>query len=314
MIDIRHLISMQATADVFKEMNAEGSSNNVIEYYKNMPDDFLNIAGRHAGIQKEHLSIYRQLVRGENNEFLDKLKGFEHQLQPGDLILVTGTSTSSKTLVKLQKSIYQKARSSHIAVIQAEFICIDAMPEIGVSLRLISEIIKNVEDNWRVIRLKSLKETEFERLNQTCIYYLEQPYAILPLAKPAKKFSYCSELARKVYINSEIKECGIPKNNIIKPCDFDKIADESSKWQDITESVRGFINFCIEYEDILNFISKIYINGVKLNRQRFDERKKTKNNIKKMVKKGIVKSETAAIINNKTDELESLLNYKFWDK
>ena len=69
MIDIRHLISMQATADVFKEMNAEGSSNNVIEYYKNMPDDFLNIAGRHAGIQKEHLSIYRQLVRGENNEF-----------------------------------------------------------------------------------------------------------------------------------------------------------------------------------------------------------------------------------------------------
>ena len=36
--------------------------------------------------------------------------------------------------------------------------------------------------------------------------------------------------------------------------------------------------------------------------------------LKKMVKKGIVKSETAAIINNKTDELESLLNYKFWDK
>ena len=46
----------------------------------------------------------------------------------GDVILMTGTSNSSKALAKSQKPFYLKARSSHVALVHADFICIDAMP------------------------------------------------------------------------------------------------------------------------------------------------------------------------------------------
>lgn len=314
MKDVQHSISTKLTADVFKAINTGNSAKNIIKKNKSMPDRLLNMAGRHVGINEEHLPIYRKLVRGENNEFLEKLKGFNHQLQPGDLILVTGIGTSSKTLVKLQKSFYEKARSSHIAVAHSEFVCVDAIPKTGVSLRLVPEILRNVENNWRVIRLKNIPESSFENISKSCIYYTEQPYLIFLKRKPAKNYSYCSELARKIYISSDIKECGIPNKPIIKPCDFDNLADRNSEWEDITESVRSYIEFCVEYEGFLMFMSKLLLNGINLNRQRFDERIEIKRKISRMVKKGEITSQTASKVNENIKTREDSLNYKFWNK
>lgn len=304
---------MKATADVFKTMSEEGAGDKIIEQFKNMPDEQLNMVGTYAGIKKEHLHIYRQLTRGEDNEFVQKLQGFENELKSGDVILVTGTSNSSKILVNLQKSVYLKARSSHVVVVQADFICIDAMPKIGVSLRLIPEVLDDVEDNWRIIRFKGLKVDDAENLGKACAYYLKQPYIILPKRKPAKKFSYCSELVRKVYVDGKIKNTDIPNNTIIKPCDFDRVADKSDKWVDVTESVKPYIEFCREYEEILKHISKTFTQGISLNRQRFDERKKIKQNVAKMKGKGEVSSSTASGVTNKIETLEKSLHYKFWD-
>jgi hypothetical protein len=311
--DIRNIISMKATADVFRTMSEAGAGEKVIESFKSMPDAQLNMIGTMAGIKKDHLSIYRQLTRGEDNEFVQKLQGFENELKAGDIILVRGTSNSSKILVKLQKTVYLKARSSHVVIVQADFICIDAMPKIGVSLRLIPEVLDDVEDDWRIIRFKGLGDDDAENLGKACAYYIKQPYVILPKRKPAKKFSYCSELARKVYADSRIKNTDIPNNTIIKPCDFDRIADKSNKWVDITESVKPYIEFCREYESILKFISKSFTQGISLNRQRFDERNKVKKNIAKMKDKGGVSSSIASGINNKIETLEKSLHYKFWD-
>lgn len=313
MEDLKHQIKMQATANVFQTMGMDGAESKVIEQFKSMPDAQLNMLGTYAGIKKEHLPIYRKLTRGEENEFTEKLKCFKGELKTGDVILVTGTSNSSKILVNLQKTIYSKARSSHVVIVQADFICIDAMPKIGVSLKLISEVLNNVQDDWRIIRFKELKERDSEVLSKACAYYIEQPYVILPRRKPAKKFSYCSELARKVYVDSKIKNTGIPNNTIIKPCDFDKIADQNDQWLDITDSVKPYIEFCKVYEGILMFISKSFTQGIELNRQRFGERRKAKESVSKMHKKGEITSADATQIKNRIEFLEKSLNYKFWD-
>lgn len=305
---------MKATANVFQKMSTEGAGDKVIESFKSMPDAQLNMLGTRAGIKKAHLPIYRKLTRGQNNEFVEKFKGFENELKTGDIILVTGTANSSKILAKSQKTVYSKARSSHVVIVQADFICIDAVPKLGVSLKLIPEVLDEVEDDWRIIRFKGLKEEDSEVLGKTCAYYLEQPYVILPKRKPAKKFSYCSELARKIYVDSKIQGTGIPNNLIIKPCNFDKIADQNKEWLDITESVKPYIEFCKEYEGILKFISKTFTQGIALNRQRFDERKNVKQNISRMKKKGAISTTGAAQIKNKIELLEKSLNYKFWDK
>lgn len=304
---------MQATANVFQTMGMENAGAKVIEQFKSMPDAQLDVFGTYAGIKKEHLPIYRKLTRGEENGFTEKLMSFKDELKTGDIILVTGTSNSSKILVNLQKTIYSKARSSHVAIVQADFICIDAMPKIGVALKLIPEILNDVQDSWQIIRFKGLQDKDSEVLSKTCAYYIEQPYVILPKNKPAKKFSYCSELARKIYVDSKIRNTGIPNNSIIKPCDFDKLADQNSQWLDVTDSVRPYIEFCREYEGILNFIAKSFIQGIELNRQRFSERKRFKEIVSKMHKKGLISPSGAADIKNKVESLEKSLNYKFWD-
>lgn len=313
MEELKRQIKMQATANVFQAMSKEGSEDKVIEKFKSMSDAQLNMIGSYLGIKNEHLPIYRKLTRGEENEFTEKLKIFKDELKTGDIILVTGTSNSSKILANLQKTVYSNARSSHVVIVQADFICIDAMPKIGVSLKLIPEVLNDVKDDWRIIRFKGLKEKDNEVLAKACAYYIKQPYIILPKRKPAKKFSYCSELARKVYFDSKIKDTGIPNNTIIKPCDFDKIADQNSQWLDITDSVKPYIDFCREYEGILKFISKSFTQGIDLNRQRFSERRKTKERISKMHKKGEISSLGAAHIKNKIESLEKSLNYQFWD-
>lgn len=313
MEDLKHQIKMQTTANVFQTMGMEGARAKVIEQLKSMSDAQLDMLGTYAGIKKEHLPVYRKLTRGEENDFTEKLKIFKDELKTGDIILVTGTSNPSKILAKLQKTVYSKARSSHIAIVLADFICIDAMPKIGVTLKLIPEVLNDVQDGWRIIRFKGLQEKDSEVLSKTCAYYIEQPYVILPKKKPAKKFSYCSELARKIYVDSKIKNTGIPNNSIIKPCDFDKIADQNSQWLDITDSVKPYIEFCREYEGILNFIAKSFIQGIELNRQRFSERKAFKESVSKMHKKGLISPSGAADIKNMIDSLEKSLNYKFWD-
>lgn len=122
MKDLKYHIKMQATAEVFQMISMDGAKDKFIEQFKSVPDAQLNILGTYAGVKTDHLPIYRKLTRGEENEFTEKLKSFEDDLKPGDIILVTGNSNSSKILTKLQKTFYSKARSSHVVIVQADLI------------------------------------------------------------------------------------------------------------------------------------------------------------------------------------------------
>ncbi|MFL7033314.1 hypothetical protein BCS71_08080 [Vibrio lentus] len=314
MSDVRKVASRLATANVFRTISKGPETQaEVVEQFKRMPDEQIDAIGMYGGVSKKHLPIYRKFARGEQNEFVSGLSTFKDCLQPGDIILVMGTAVTSKVLLKTQKRMYSKAKSSHVIVSQMDFICVDAVPKIGVSPRIVPDLLTNVEPDWRVIRCNSVTEDHYEKIMKSCAYYLEQPYRILPSKKPAKNFSYCSELARKIYTDSGIERSSIPKSAIIKPCDFDRIADENKNWSDVTSIVRPYIEFCIEYSDLLKIAAKPYIQGIDLNRERFKERNDLRKSTIKLKKKGKISKETASKIISEVNKTERSLNYQFWD-
>jgi len=295
---VHDLIRNVATANMFKTMSSQTSSENVIEMIRKFSNDQLDMMAAVAGVPEEQKELYRSMMRGEDNEFIQKLGDFESKLETGDVILVTGMSNSSKMLVNSQKVFYAHARSSHVVIVHADFICIDAIPSVGVSNRLIPEIFFEVENDWRVIRFSNIKE---------------QPYKIFPKKKSAKKYSYCSELARKIFYDSNIKDCNIPKNSIIKPCDFDKLADQGGCWMDITNSVKPFIEFCFEYKAFIKITSKLFIDGLKLNRSCNQERIEMIRKIRKAQKQRKISNNVASEAIKLIHETEGKMNFSFWD-
>jgi hypothetical protein len=278
-----------------------------------MSDAKIDLMGKRSHVPDNQLAIFRSIVRGEENPFFEKLKEFEDELMTGDLILVTGKSASSKALVVSQKPFYLKAKSSHVAVVHADFICIDAMPDTGVSNRLISEVLSDVKDQWRIIRFKGLNDAHAEPLQKRCAHYIAQPYKITLKRKKGKNYSYCSELARKVYEDCEISATDIPAHIVVKPCDFDRIADSSEAWADVTEKVKPYIEFAIEYAPLLKVMSKLFIDGLKLNRVRYEERRQWMRMIDAAERKGKVRPEKLTELRKIVQEIEGSMSFTFWD-
>lgn len=313
MNDMKDAIRNAAAASFFKTINSKGGKEAALETMRNLSNSHLDIMAAQCGIPDEHRLIYRSVIRGEDNALIQKMKSFNDTLKTGDLILMCGNSTRSKALKNSQKSVYRNARSSHIAVVHADFICIDAIPDKGVTNRLVSEILHDTCDDWRVIRFENIDDEKKDMMLKVCAYYLNQPYKIFPKRKPAKKYSYCSELARKVFFDCGITGTGIPNNVVIKPCDFDRIADTSTAWEDVTNSVKPYIDFCIEYEAMMKLTSKAFVDGLKLNRSRFSDRLEYIRTIRSAEKSGKISSEKASKLIKEIHENERKMNFKFWD-
>lgn len=313
-MNIKEVARNAAAAKVFSVMASEEKSKEAIDRIRSMSDIELDLMGKTSHVPDSQLSIFRSLMRGEENPFIEKLKEFEDELKTGDLLLVTGKSPSSKALVASQKPFYLNAKSSHVAVVHADFICVDAMPSTGVSNRLVSEVLADVENNWRVIRFEGLNDTHAEPLQQRCAHYIAQPYKITLKRKRGKDYSYCSELARKVFEDCEIANTGIPLHAVVKPCDFDRIADSKKNgWTDVTEKVKPYIDFCIEFAPLLKVCSKLFIDGLKLNRARYEKRRESLKVIEVAERKGKISPEKAAELTAQIRKIEDSLHFTFWD-
>jgi hypothetical protein len=312
-MNIKELARNTAAARVFSLMASEEKSKAAIDEIKSLSDIELDLMGKLSNVPDSQLSIFRSIVRGKENPLFEKIRGFEDELKTGDLILMTGKSAKSKALVASQKPFYLNAKSSHIAVVHADFICVDAMPEAGVSNRLVSEVLCDVEDQWRIIRFKGLNNTHAELLQKRCVHYIAQPYKITLKRKRGKDYSYCSELARKIFEDCEIVDTHIPLHLVVKPCDFDRIADSSEAWVDVTGKVKPYIEFSIEYAPLLKVLSKLFIDGLKLNRARYEQRFQFLKMIETAESKGKMRPEKAAELLAKIRECEESMNFTFWD-
>lgn len=307
------MVRNQARSDVLRAVVKEEEGNKLHEKIKNLPDEALDLMGAVSGIPEYELPVYRAMVKGEENEFRTKMSEFAGVLQTGDIILVTGAHWRSKALVAAQRPFYIRARASHVALVHADFVCIDSMPGTGVSNRSIAAVLNNVEDNWRIIRFNAVSNDHRDEMLTRCAYYLQQPYKIKPQKGAGKQFSYCSELARKVYQDCKVKGTKIPKGVLINPCHFDQIADKGEVCQDITETVRPFLGFLKEYEAMLNVTSGLFVKGLQLNRHRFKERTNFLKDIEGLASRGVMPKESMERMVNEIKLLEDKMNFKFWD-
>lgn len=312
-MNINDVARNAAAAEVFSVMASEEKSKDVIDAIRSMPNADIDLMGRLSNVPDGHLPIFRSIMRGEENLLFQKLRGFKEELKTGDLILMTGKAASSKALVASQRPFYLNARSSHVAVVHADFICVDAIPITGVSNRLVPEVLAEVEDHWRIIRFNALSDMHAEPLQKRCAHYIAQPYKITLKRKRGKDYSYCSELARKIFEDCDIADTRIPQNSVVKPCDFDRIADDGIGWTDITEKVRPYVEFTIEYASLLKVLSKLSIDGLKLNRDRYEQRRQILKMVEAAERKGTMTSGKAAVLTSKIREIEESMQFTFWD-
>lgn len=158
---IEHL-KKQARADVFRAMAQPGAQEKALEQLAAQSDEMLNSVGRLANIPEEQLPVFRAQFRGTDNEFTAGLLAFAGKLQPGDIVLMTGTSLTSRALAASQKAVYPWAKSSHVGLMHAELVCIDAIPGVGVSNRLLTEVLHGTADDWRVIRFNDVDKNSMK--------------------------------------------------------------------------------------------------------------------------------------------------------
>ncbi|NNM79647.1 MAG: hypothetical protein HKM01_04230 [Gallionella sp.] len=298
-----------AASDMFRLMSSEDKGEKFVEELRRMPDEALNVMGRLNGVPEQQLHIHRAMIRNEDNEFTQGLCQVDGLLQPGDVILMT----SNQALANIQRALYKDAKSSHVALVHADFICIDAIPKEGVSNRIISEVLADAQSGWRVIRHKLVGKTNTDSIMRACTFYLAQPYLICPSTKSGKKFAYCSELARKVYRDVGVTSTGIPNKSIIAPAHFDRLADEHAEWMNVTDTVRPAIEFCQNYPELVRMSTKLFIKGLKLNRQRFKDRTKRLAEIQILAKARKITKEQAKEATSQLREIERNMNHTFWD-
>lgn len=306
---LREAARASAAVSIFKHMASEEASAKLHAEIVKMSDAKLDQMARLTGIPEDQFAIHRAMVRGEPNAFMEELQGVDGLLKTGDVFLVTGTT--SKRLVELQRPLYNKVRSSHAALVHADFVCIDAMPKIGVTNRVVSELLTGVEDDWRVIRCKKLDD--HDRVMRACAFYLAQPYKVLPAKRSAKTYAYCSELVRKVYHHCGIANVGIADDYVIAPAHLDSLADGHPDWGDVTESVRPAVEFCKRYPSLVNTAVRLFIEGLKLNRRRFQERTELLAKLQLETRAGKIPKEKAEAMARVIRETESNMNNTFWD-
>lgn len=307
---IKEIASKDILADLIQQTSTQEGQQRILDLVRNQSDEALKEMAILCGIPPNLHDTFIKMTKDENNDFISEFDAIKVQPQSGDILMIQGESKSSKFLSAIQRPTYFKARSSHIALIHADFMCIDAMPKSGVRHVTLPDILPNDLSRFKIMRLKSLTSDDIQSLMSNLGYFLEQPYKISPSRAPAKNFSYCSELARKIYKMSKIKKTGIHNGIIISPADFDKLLDNSKEWEDITDQLMPYIDFCVKYGPIINNISKHFTTGFKLNKQRYLERKEYKRSVRKDDR---LSPESKKKILDKIEKFENGLHHKFWD-
>lgn len=313
MDQIQNIVRKTATSNILQIMNSPERSTELLTSLRSLSDSTLNAMAEIDGIPEDQYSIFRAHMRGEPNPFLEEVSKVDGNLQAGDVILMTGKALRSKGLVSLQIPFYINAKSSHVALVHADFICIDAMHGSGVSNRLIHDVLSDVEDDWRVIRFVGMQDSHTEIFMRACSYYLAQPYKIKPSRRSGKNFAYCSELARKVYQDCGLTNAGINTGPIVAPAHFDKLADHNVQWQDVTAEARAYVDVCRKYPAMMKIVSRIFIRGLELNRARFEDRKNLLKQAQLAMSRKLISKDKYIEMVKEVKRIEESLHHHFWD-
>lgn len=307
------MYSKELTSTILQLAGTEEGRDFAHKMFEKLKPEHFDLMTSLVNIPPELKDLYKSIMTGNLDPLFKLTEKLPDWFRTGDIIMMAGNSHSSEILLKVQKRYYKGTRSSHIAILQADFIAVDAMPQLGVTTRLVSDILKDAKDDWRIIRFRNLNSQNYEAIQKASTYFFLQPYLIFPGKKPSKKFSYCSELARKIYEHSDIKKTGIPNSPVIKPCDFDILADTSKNWEDVTEQLRPAVEMVQNISPVLSRFSMHYTNGLRLNKERFEDRKNQRTKIKRLQKQGEIAESMANKYINLLNDADKNMNNTFWD-
>ena len=162
-------------------------------------------------------------------------------IQAGDILIVKGKSGFSKILALSQKFFYLKNTSSHILISVADGFYIHATSNKGVHFISFKELLPEIENNFKVIRLKKLENQQYEELVRTVTFYMGQVYNKTYFFDKYNA-SFCSELAAKIYKKANIFILDNKEPKYVIPADFEREADLCNQWIDITNETKEKYN------------------------------------------------------------------------
>ncbi|MCK2124833.1 hypothetical protein MJ643_30140 [Pseudomonas sp. PNPG3] len=173
---------------------------------------------------------------------------------------MTGLARHSKWIVRVQKPLYWRAKSSHVAVVYAENTIIHSVGGSGVNMAEMIEELDSCKADWRVMRLKGLTEHQEEELQKASVYFLRQGYNRAFMMGGNEVSSFCSEFAVKVYKRAGIRIINGKKPSKVAPWDFDKAFDSGKDWSDVTseyvsdlqewQKMRGIIQMSMQLQKL----------------------------------------------------------------
>lgn len=161
----------------------------------------------------------------------------EFDICAGDILIVKGKNHISKLLSVSQKLFYLSNTSSHILISVSDGFYIHATSDKGVHFISVRELLPQIEPNFKVIRLKSINEKQYEELSKKVMFYMGQVYNKSFFFEKSGA-SFCSELAAKIYSLSNIEIFNGKAPHLVVPAHFEKEANKNDEWQDITEATK----------------------------------------------------------------------------
>ncbi|WP_422431971.1 MULTISPECIES: hypothetical protein [Gammaproteobacteria] len=159
-----------------------------------------------------------------------------------DIFLVTGRISASMTLVSAQKAVYPKARSSHVELHLGDGTLIHSTADGGVHLTFLLDELKSIKDNWSVIRLKGLSESERDGLITAALFFWQQSYNKRFFLKSVSHASFYSEFIAKAYLKAGMPILAGKKPSRVAPAHFDKALDKRLEWEDVTHEYNDLIS------------------------------------------------------------------------
>lgn len=191
-------------------------------------------------------------------------------MKSGDILLVTGLTKRSKLIVGVQKPLYWRAKSSHVAVVYAENTIIHSIGGIGVHMALMTDELNSCGADWRVMRLKGITQQQEQELQKASVYFLKQKYNRAFMMGGNEVSSFCSEFAVKVYKRAGIRIINGKKPSKVAPWDFDKAFDAGKDWLDVTseyvsdiqqwDQMRELIRMSMHFQK-MQFARRSYFSG-----------------------------------------------------
>lgn len=159
----------------------------------------------------------------------------------GDLIFFHSSKRSSFNAAAQSAARLTVAKHTHIAITIKQGNAIHAMPQFGVQMEEIRELLLGNEDGFLVLRKKSLQH-DIPRLcllEDSLLFHSRQRYNFLFLMRERRHASFCSELAAKAYERSGMMISPRSPSKTL-PMDIFRYLESNSEWSDVTAVYQEF--------------------------------------------------------------------------